>query len=55
MIWFRKKSNLSSYFDIKYLEYEKMETLHNITVLEPKLIKLEVSRERTDRIKNSVL
>ena len=24
------------------LEYEKIETLHNITVLEPKLIKLEI-------------
>ena len=48
-------SNLSSYFDIKYFEYEKIETLHNITVLETKLIKLEISPERIDRIKNSVL
>ena len=37
------------------LEYEKIETLHNITVLESKLIKLEISPERIDRIKNSVL
>ena len=54
MIWFREKSNLPSYFDIEYLEYEKIEILHNITVLESKLIKLEIS-ERIDRIKNSVL
>ena len=54
MIKFRKKSDLSSCFDIKYLEYEKIEILHNITVLESKLIKLEIS-ERVDRIKNSVL
>ena len=33
------------------LEYEKIETLHNITVLESKLIKLEISPERNDRIK----
>ena len=32
------------------LEYEKIETLHNITVLESKLIKLEISTERIDRI-----
>ena len=37
------------------LEYEKIETLHNIIVLESKLIKLEISPERIDRIKNSVL
>ena len=37
------------------LEYEKIETLHNITVLESKLIKLEISPERIDRIKNLVL
>ena len=37
------------------LEYEKTETLHNIMVLESKLIKLEISPERIDRIKNSVL
>ena len=37
------------------LEYEKIETLHNIMVLESKLIKLEISPERIDRIKNSVL
>ena len=55
MIWFRKKSNLSRYFDIKYLEYEKIETLHNIAVLESKLIKLEILPEPVDRIKNSVL
>ena len=54
MIWFRKESNLSSYFDIKYLDYEKIEILHNIVVLESKLIKLEIY-EWTDRIKNSVL
>ena len=54
MIWFRKESNLSNYFDIKYLDYEKIEILHNIVVLESKLIKLEIY-ERIDRIKNSVL
>ena len=37
------------------LEYEKTETLHNIMVLESKLIKLEISLEWIDRIKNSVL
>ena len=37
------------------LEYEKVETLHNIMVLESKLIKVEISPERIDRIKNSVL
>ena len=36
------------------LEYEKIETLHNITVLESKL-KLEISPEQIDRIKNSIL
>ena len=55
MIRFRKSSDLLSCFDIKYLEYEKIEILHNITVLESKLIKLEISPERIDRIKNSVL
>ena len=37
------------------LEYEKIETLHNITVLESQLTKLEVSPEPINRIKNSVL
>ena len=37
------------------LEFEKIETLHYIMVLESKLIKLEISHERIDRIKNSVL
>ena len=37
------------------LEYEKIETLHNIMVLESKLIKLEISPERVDRIKNYVI
>ena len=37
------------------LEYEKIETLHNITVLGSKLRKLEISPKRIDRIKNSVL
>ena len=37
------------------LEYEKIETLHNITELESKLEKLGMSHERIDRIKNSVL
>ena len=36
------------------LEYEKNNTLHNIAVLEWKLIKLEISPEQIDRIKNSV-
>ena len=37
------------------LEYEKIETMHNITVLQSKLIKLQISPERIDRIKNLVL
>ena len=37
------------------LEYEKSDTVHNIVVLKLKLIKLEISPERIDRIKNSVL
>ena len=37
------------------LEYEKNDTLHIIVVLESKLIKLEISPERIDRIKDSVL
>ena len=37
------------------LEYEKHDALHNIIVLESKLIKLEISPEQIDRIKNSVL
>ena len=37
------------------LEYEKNDAVHNIVVLELKLIKLEMSPERIDRIKNSVL
>ena len=38
------------------LEYEKKnDALHNIVVLEAKLIKLEISPARIDRIKNSVL
>ena len=37
------------------LEYEKIETLHNITVLESKLEKLEISLKRIDGIKNLVL
>ena len=37
------------------LEYEKYDALHNIVVLESKLIKLEISPEQIDRIKNSVL
>ena len=37
------------------LGYEKHDALHNIIVLESKLIKLEISPERIDRIKNSVL
>ena len=34
------------------LVYAKIGTLHNITVLESKLIKLEISPERIDKIKN---
>ena len=37
------------------LEYEKHDALHNIIVLESKLIKLEISPERIDRIKNLIL
>ena len=37
------------------LEYEKHNTLNYIAVLESKLIKLEISLEQIDRIKNSVL
>ena len=36
-------------------EYEKHDTLNDIIVLEWKLIKLEISPERTDRIKNLLL
>ena len=36
-------------------EYEKHDTLNDIIVLESKLIKLEISPERTDRIKNLLL
>ena len=32
-----------------------LSSLNDITLLEPKLIKLEISPERIDRIKNSVL
>ena len=37
------------------LVYEKIKTLHNIMVLESKLIKLEMSPEGIDRTKNLVL
>ena len=37
------------------LEYEKNDALHNIVVSESKLIKLEISPERIDRIKSLVL
>ena len=37
------------------VKYEKHSSLNDIAVLEPKLIKLEISPERIDRIKNSVL
>ena len=37
------------------LEYEKHDALNGIAVLESKLIKLEKSAKRIDRIKNSVL
>ena len=37
------------------LKYEKHSALNYIAVLESKLIKLEISPERIDRIKNSVL
>ena len=37
------------------LEYEEHDALHNIALLEWKLIKLEISPELVDRIKNSVL
>ena len=37
------------------LEYEKHDAFHNIILLESKLIKLEISPEQIDRIKNSVL
>ena len=33
------------------LEYEKDDALHNIVLLESKLIKLEISLERINRIK----
>ena len=36
------------------LEYENHDALHNIIVLQSKLIKLEISPERIERIKNSV-
>ena len=37
------------------LEYEKKEALHNITLLESKLEKLEIPPEQIGRIKDSVL
>ena len=37
------------------LEYEKLEALHIITVLESKLEKLEILPERIDRIKDLIL
>ena len=37
------------------LEHEKHDVLHNIIVLESKLIKLEISPTRIDRIENSIL
>ena len=37
------------------LEYEKIEALHIITVLESKLKKLEISPERIGRIKDLIL
>ena len=37
------------------LEYEKHDAMHNLVVLESKLIKLEISHERIHRIKNLVL
>ena len=37
------------------LENEKHDALHDIIILKSKLIKLEISPERIDRIKNSVL
>ena len=37
------------------LEYEKNEALHNFAVLESKLIKLETSPARIDRMKNLIL
>ena len=37
------------------LEHEKHDALDNIVELESKLIKLEISPEQNDRIKNSVL
>ena len=37
------------------MEYEKNDALHNIVVLESKLIKLEISPELIDRVKYSVL
>ena len=37
------------------LKYEKHSSLNDIAVLESKLIKLEISPEWIDRIKNSVL
>ena len=46
--------------DIKFsklstdLEYEKIEALHNITVLQSKLEKLKISPERIDKIKDLI-
>ena len=37
------------------LKYEKHDALHNIIVLESKLIKLEISPEQIDRIENLIL
>ena len=37
------------------LNYERKETLQNIAILESKLAESEISPERIDRIKNSIL
>ena len=37
------------------LEYEKHNTLHDITILESKLIELEISPTQINEIKDSVL
>ena len=37
------------------LKYEKIEALHNITILESKLEKLKISLEWIGRIKNLIL
>ena len=50
-----RKTKFNSDDLIFKMHFEKHNALHNIVELQPKLIKLEISSEQIDRIKNSVL